>query len=92
MKHPFHGKRLSEVNTKEVHTLCSTDFISYTNWLMQVRLDYLITEGFIEVVQKGEEDPVFNWMQEDGSWVEFSEIQIENSILTEVLFELGRYV
>ena len=92
MKHPFHGKRLSEVMIKEVHTLCSADFISYTNWLMQVRLDYLITEGFVEVVQEEEEDPIFNWMQEDGLWVEFSEIEIENSILSEVLLSLGRYV
>ena len=92
MKHPFHGKRLSEVKIKEVHTLCPSDFISYTNWLMQVRLDYLITEGFVEVVQEEEEDPIFNWMQEDGSWVEFSEIEIENSILSEVLLNLGRYV
>ena len=92
MKHPFHGKRLTEVTIKEVHTLRPVDFIAYTNWLMQVRLDYLIAEGFVDILQEEEEDPIFNWLQEDGSWESFSETEIEDLILVEVLQNLGRYV
>lgn len=83
---------MSEVTVKELHTLSTADFVSYTNWLVQVRLDYLIAEGFVEVVFDEENDPSYNCLQEDGTRILLSETETEDSILNILLTEVGRYI
>lgn len=92
MSHPFYGKRTSEVKVNELHALSAPDFVSYTNWLVQVRLDYLIAEGFIDVVFDEDEVPSFNCLQEDGTRALLSETEVEDSILEILLVEVGRYI
>lgn len=92
MKHPLHGKRMSEVNVKEVHSLNPLDFVSYTNWLMRVRMDYLIAEGFIDVIFDDEGIPSFDCLQPDGTRVLFTETAVEDTLLHQVLAGIGRYV
>ena len=92
MKHPFYGKRPSEVNTKQVRSLAPSDFVAYTNWLMRVELDYLIAEGFIDVVFDEEGVPTYSCLQTDGTYHLRAETEVEDSILQTLLQSLGRYV
>lgn len=83
---------MSEVNIKEVQALNPQDFVCYTNWLMRVRLDYLIAEGFVEVIFDEDNDPSFKCLQPDGTHIILSEIEAENSLLETLLHNIGRYI
>lgn len=92
MKHPLHGKRMSEVNVKEVQALNPLDFVSYTNWVVQARLNYLIAEGFVEVLFDEENVPSYKCLQPDGTHILLSETEAEDSLLETLLLGLGRYI
>lgn len=92
MKHPLHGKRMSEVNLKEVHALTPQDFVSYTNWCVYVRLNYLIAEGFVEIVLDEDEVPSYKCLQPDGTHIFLSETEAEDSLLETLLQGIGRYI
>ena len=83
---------MSEVNVKEVQALNPLDFVCYTNWLMRVRLEYLIAEGFIDVVFDKEGVPSFNCLQPDGTRLLFTETEVEDTLLHMLLEDIGRYV
>lgn len=92
MKHPLHGKRMSEVSINEVHALTPPDFVSYTNWCVQVRLDYLVEEGFVEIIFDGDDVPSYKCLQPDGTHIILSETEVEDSLLETLLQGIGRYI
>ena len=89
--HPLEGRRMSDVKVKELHSLTPPDFVSYTNWMVRVRLDYLLAEGFVEL-QEDEGEPMYKCLQEDGSYLFLSETEVEDSMLNHFLKEIGRYI
>ena len=92
MKHPLHGKRMSEVSIKEVHALLPPDFVSYTNWCVHVRLNYLLAEGFVELIFDDEGVPAYKCLQPDGTHIILSETEAEDSLLETLLQGIGRYI
>ena len=83
---------MSEVNVKEVQALNPLDFVSYTNWVVQARLNYLIAEGFVEVLFDEENVPSYKCLQPDGTHIFLSETEAEDSLLETLLLGLGRYI
>lgn len=90
-QHPLEGRRMSDVKVTELHSLTPVDFVSYTNWMVKVRLDYLLQEGFVEL-QYDEEEPIYKCLQPDGSHLFLSETEVEDSMLSKFLEEIGRYI
>lgn len=92
MNHPLSGKRRSEVTVDEILSLAPIDYVCYTNWLVQIKLDYLIAEGFINVQFDNEGTPIFHCLMDDGSYAVYTETQLEDSILRTTLTGIGRYI
>ena len=83
---------MSEVTIKEVQALNPQDFVCYTNWCVQVRLNYLIAEGFVEVLFDEEDVPTYKCLQPDGTHIILSETEAEDSLLETLLQGIGRYI
>lgn len=83
---------MSEVSLKEVHALLPPDFVSYTNWCVYVRLNYLIAEGFVEIVLNEDDVPSYKCLQPDGTHIILSETEAEDSLLETLLQGIGRYI
>jgi Fe2+ or Zn2+ uptake regulation protein len=83
---------MSEVTVKELHTLSTADFVSYTNWCVYVRLNYLIAEGFVEIVLDEDDVPTYKCLQPDGTHIILSETEAEDSLLETLLQGIGRYI
>lgn len=94
MKHPLYGKRQTETTAEEVASLAPRDFVLYTNWLMNLRLDYFLAEGFFEVAeeQKGN-DPLYKCHFEGAEKdTLYTEDQLENMVLESILISLERFI
>ena len=93
MKHPLYGKRQTETTAEEVASLHPRDFISYTNWLVQLKFNYFLAEGFFELVQEEGKDPLYICHfegTEKGTL--FTETNVEDLILQSILISLERYI
>lgn len=93
MNHPLFGKRASEIPVEDIQSLSSKDFICYTNWLMHVRLTYLVAEGFVEI--KGEDKdggPLFKLRVPGAPRKLLTENQLEHILLDDICMQLERYI
>lgn len=93
MEHPLYGRRQTEITAEEVATLHPRDFIEYTNWLMQVRLNYLLAEGFFELVEEEGKDPLYkSYFKNEGEDVLYTETKVEDMVLESILISLERFI